>query len=212
MKLGIVFFILFATLSVYAQQPGRDFTLDSISYFYTIDNKTYPGKYSFQGSETGSIRQYQKLVFKKTNQVIMPVAKSKLFSYESRKHIMFSGELLNGKKVGAWKKYSDCGTDYYDDCSYWTVLSVKYFADTTEYWTFRERVVCANDSSRVYGEIYTGGHYQVYFECFNKKECNFWVENESKVFMKGSYSDFDMLVSQFESGMYDREIGDFIKK
>jgi hypothetical protein len=206
MKLILTYLFLIITFTSFGQVSGN-ITLDSISYFYTVDKDTIQGEFSFEKSGSGHITQFRKVVYKKENLIRpLPLTKETEFTYETQILPLFYGDWLDGQKTGIWTNYFDSGVGYSWEHSISPEHSIVYKTDTIVYLTFKTKIFYVNDSMYVYGSVLTRSNYIINCECKNKEDCIYWYQSKEKIIETSKYDEFELIIARFEYGEYDRKI------
>lgn len=112
--LFLILIVLLAAQTGFGQDSNESYTLDSISYFFIVDNDTIIGKHETFSETDFRFKQYRKQFYKrKTNKQLHSQNKTIIvYDYTSENSPLIEGEYKNGKKFGKWIYWKDYGTDY----------------------------------------------------------------------------------------------------
>jgi hypothetical protein len=205
------------SLCGFSQVMFDDFERDSIVYFYTLNSDTVIGEYSSKNAFTGYIKQYKKSFYKRKALYPFIPLDSLQYDYVVETDLIIEGEFQAGKKIGKWTRYGGICPICYSMDEYGPINYLYYKEDTVTFYSglffpIGKTITYINDSNEVYGRTYIRNGYLLKFKCLNKDKCYYWLENPMQMIDSCNYSEFGFKLSQFEFGLYEREIRERFRK
>lgn len=206
MKAHLTFILLFLSIFSYGQ---FEFELDTLIYFYTIDDDTVQGNYSDNDTATGYIEQFRKILYKR--RTIRPFIPFDSIQYEYDIQIdpMYSGNIQNGIETGEWIYWWGHSTLYSQNSAIWPNCTITYKTDTIIFengvWPFNKKITYVNDSSEVFGET-SSPNYVIEFKCINKDKCKYWLKDSKQIIDSSEYTELEFKLIKVQIGEYDRKV------
>lgn len=127
-NLLIILIVLLVAQTGFGQEPNEKFNLDSISYFFIVDNDTIIGNHETFSETDFKFKQYRKEFYKRnTNKKLVSQNKTIIiYDYTSQITPMVEGEYKNGEKFGKWIYWKDYGTEYSFCRQFIQIYSIDY--------------------------------------------------------------------------------------